>query len=121
MNIGKAVPAAFISMKGKRIALPLPLRIPMARGHATLALVLSDIVALLLSVALSLTVKWLSRGDLDVAAYLVLWPFLFAFIIVYAVVGLYSGIGISAPEELRRTTICSTLIFLFLAVLQCML
>ena len=30
-------------------------------------------------------------------------------------VGLYSGIGISAPEELRRTTICSTLIFLFLA------
>ena len=115
MNAGKLVPERFISLKGKRIARPSPLRIPMGRGHAVLALVLSDIVALLLSVMLSLAVKWLSRGDLDVAAYLVLWPFLFAFILIYAVVGLYSGIGISAPEELRRTTICSTLIFFFLA------
>jgi Undecaprenyl-phosphate galactose phosphotransferase WbaP len=80
------------------------------------ALLAADVTALLLAVAISIGVKALTvAGDFSLASYIQLWPFLFVFLVVYAAVGLYSGLGIGAPEELRRTTICSTILFLFLA------
>ena len=92
------------------------LTFPSTRPYTTIALLLADIVALMLSVAFSVGVKALTiHGNLEVSGYLGLWPFLFVFIFGYAIAGLYSGLGIGAPEELRRATLCSTILFVFLA------
>jgi Undecaprenyl-phosphate galactose phosphotransferase WbaP len=49
--------------------------------------------------------------------YLHLIPLLPVFLLVYSAIGLYSGISLGSPEELRRLTLSSTLVSLFLAVL----
>jgi Undecaprenyl-phosphate galactose phosphotransferase WbaP len=84
--------------------------------YTTIALVLSDITALLLSVAIGLGIKVMFRGPIEIGSYLQLWPFLFVFLIAYMASGLYSGVGIGAPAELRRATLCSSVLFLILAV-----
>ena len=76
-------------------------------------LVLSDAFALLLAVGFSVLVKSLFVAGTDFSAYFRLWPFLFVFLIVYALHGLYSGVPLGAPEELRRATLSSGLVFLF--------
>jgi len=83
--------------------------------YTTAALVLTDAFALLLSVAVSVVTKAVLQGGLDFSPYLQLWPFLFVFLIVYASIGLYNGVGVGAPEELRRATIASTVLFVCLA------
>ena len=85
------------------------------RSYATLALLLTDVCALLLSVGVSVGIKALASGGLNVLPYLQLWPFLFVFLAVYAAIGLYSSVAVSAPEELRRTTIASAVLYFFLA------
>ncbi len=82
----------------------------------TIALVLSDSAALLLSVAVGVAIKAVARGHIEIGSYLHLWPFLFVFLLAYLASGLYSGVGIGAPAELRRATLCSTVLFLILAV-----
>jgi len=83
--------------------------------YTTAALLLTDAFALLLSVAISVLVKACLQESIDLGGYLQLWPFLFVFLIVYAAIGLYSGVGVGAPEELRRATIASTVLFVCLA------
>src|SRR5579862_2084776 len=80
-----------------------------------ICLIASDIFSLLVSVAIGLACKAAWQGIPDWAAYLRLWPFLFAFISVYALAGLYSGVSISPPEELQRATFSSALVFVALA------
>ena len=95
---------------------PGVIEFPNTRPYTTLALLLADIVALILSVSIAVVAKALSvHGNIDIGSYVQLWPFLFVFIFGYAVAGLYSGLGTGAPEELRRTTLCSTILFVFLA------
>jgi Undecaprenyl-phosphate galactose phosphotransferase WbaP len=84
--------------------------------YTTIALVLSDITALCVSVSISVAIKALVRGPIEIGSYVQLWPFLFVFLIAYMASGLYSGAGIGAPAELRRATLCSTVLFLLLAV-----
>src|SRR5690349_8038046 len=74
-------------------------------------LVAADIFSLLASVEIALVCKFVVHGLPSMATYLRLWPFLFVFIAVYALVGLYSGVSLSPPEELRRVTLSSTLVF----------
>ncbi len=83
--------------------------------YSTAALLLTDAAALLLSVAISVAVKILLQGSVQLHGYVHLWPFLFVFLGVYASIGLYSGVSVGAPEELRRATIASTVLFLCLA------
>ncbi len=78
-------------------------------------LVASDLVSLLVSVALGLAAKAVWQGVPEWGPYLRLWPFLFAFVAVYALAGLYSGVSISPPEELQRATFSSALVFVVLA------
>ncbi len=78
-------------------------------------LVLTDVVTLLLSVALSVACKLAVTGRVNLESYLRLSPFLFVFIAVYAAVGLYSGVALSPPDELRRATLSSALVFALLA------
>jgi Undecaprenyl-phosphate galactose phosphotransferase WbaP len=79
------------------------------------ALAVSDIAALLLAVFVSVLLKILFEGQVGITAYLRLWPLLFIFPCIYSMVGLYSGVALSAPEELRRTAFVSILLFLTLA------
>ncbi|HEY3740746.1 MAG TPA: undecaprenyl-phosphate galactose phosphotransferase WbaP [Bryobacteraceae bacterium] len=95
---------------------PIFLHFPNMRPYTTIALLVADVTALLLAVAISVGVKAITtHRTIGLSGYMQLWPFVFVFLVVYAAVGLYSGLGIGAPEELRRTTICSTILFLFLA------
>jgi len=84
-------------------------------GLTVLTLVLADSFALALSVAISIVLKALCGGEVHATAYLQLWPFLFVFLMVYAAIDLYSGLGVGAPEELRRVTLASTILFVCLA------
>ena len=81
----------------------------------TASLLVSDTLALIFSVALSVSMKAALAGAVDVSAYMRLWPFLFVFLGVYAAVGLYSRVALSPPDELRRATVSSTLVFVALA------
>ncbi len=93
------------------------LRLPVNRPSFMAAvLVCSDLAALTLAGAIGLTVKVVAiHGQLDLTSYLRLWPFLLVFPFVFSLEGLYSGVALSPPEELRRATISSAVIFLFLA------
>ncbi|MGA3025706.1 MAG: undecaprenyl-phosphate galactose phosphotransferase WbaP [Bryobacteraceae bacterium] len=86
-------------------------------AYTTAVLLLTDAFALLLSVAISFAVKSVFERNVGINGYLRLWPFLFVFLLAYAATGLYSGVGIGAPEELRRTTAASTVLFVCLAAL----
>lgn len=97
------------------------IHVPLARigrpAYTTVVLVLTDAMALVLSVAVSVGVKLVLQGNVGISGYLRLWPFLFVFLLAYAATGLYSGVGIGAPEELRRTTAASSVLFVCLAAL----
>ena len=80
-------------------------------------MVATDVLSLLLSVAISVLCKRLLTGEVNLASYLKLWPFLLVFIAVYAVVGLYPRVGMSPPDELRRATWSSALVFTLLAAI----
>jgi Undecaprenyl-phosphate galactose phosphotransferase WbaP len=82
-----------------------------------LCLVASDLLTLIVSVAISLAWKAVWQGIPDWEPYLRLWPFLFVFIGVYALTGLYSGVSFSPPEELQRATFSSALVFVALAAI----
>ncbi len=88
------------------------------KSYTGWALLASDVCSLLLSVGLSVALKAafsrISNQGLDLAPYLALWPFLFVFLLVYAVIGLYSPLAMGAPEELRRSTIASAVLFVTL-------
>jgi Undecaprenyl-phosphate galactose phosphotransferase WbaP len=83
--------------------------------NPVICLVVTDFLTLLISVAISLACKLIINGHLNFSGYFRLWPFLFVFIAVYALAGLYSGVSLSPPEELRRATLSSTLVFIVLA------
>jgi len=92
-----------------------PAWVPSRPLYTVACLVATDAVALLLSVAISLFCKFVVNGGLELGSYLRLWPFLFAFLLVYSSLGLYSGVALSPPDELRRAMISSALVFLGLA------
>src|SRR5438477_12371402 len=83
--------------------------------HMAICLMTTDIFTLLVSVEISLVCRMVLSGSLHLGGYVRLWPFLFVFIAVYAAAGLYSGVARSPPEELRRVTLSSVLVFVLLA------
>jgi Undecaprenyl-phosphate galactose phosphotransferase WbaP len=87
-----------------------PRRLP----NTVLCLMASDVATLLLSVAIGLMCKSIVSGVQSWEPYVRLWPFLFVFIAVYALVGLYGGVALSPPEELRRATLSSVIVFVVL-------
>ncbi|RPI18902.1 MAG: undecaprenyl-phosphate galactose phosphotransferase WbaP, partial [Acidobacteriales bacterium] len=56
---------------------------------------------------------WSRVNDAVIAeTYLRLWPASIAFLAAYAMLGLYPGVGLSPVEELRRTVIGTTIVYL---------
>lgn len=92
-------------------------RVPSRPIYMVACLMLTDMVSLLLAVGTGVLFKYLAVGNVELGDYLRLWPFLFVFVGVYAAIGLYSGVALSPPEELRRFTVSSALLYLFLAAL----
>lgn len=87
---------------------------PRGFTYMALCLMAADISTLLVSVAISLFSKTMVSGVETWEPYLRLWPFLFVFLAVYAMAGLYSGLALSPPEELRRATLSSVIVFVVL-------
>jgi Undecaprenyl-phosphate galactose phosphotransferase WbaP len=77
-----------------------------------------DLCGLALSGAIAIAFKLIPNGNgAAVHSYLNLVPLLPVFLFVYAAMGLYGGISLGPPEELRRLTLSSVLVSLFLGVL----
>jgi Undecaprenyl-phosphate galactose phosphotransferase WbaP len=98
---------------------PRPVRrltVPVAsQWRMTGSLMIADSIALVLAVAISILGKGLLTGDLAVTGYPRLAAFLPVFLAGYAAAGLYAALALVPPEEIRRTTACSALMFVFLS------
>ncbi|HWF07889.1 MAG TPA: undecaprenyl-phosphate galactose phosphotransferase WbaP [Bryobacteraceae bacterium] len=81
-------------------------------------LVIGDALSLALAGAIAILVKLVPSGQMgSLHSYLALIPLLPVFLLVYCAIGLYSGISLGSPEELRRLTLSSILVSLLLGVL----
>jgi Undecaprenyl-phosphate galactose phosphotransferase WbaP len=85
-----------------------------ARPVATGLIVAGADTAGLLTAAVLATSLWLLVNP-DAGGYYGLWSTAPLFLIAYAVLGLYPGVGLSPVEELRRLTAANAIVFLALA------
>jgi Undecaprenyl-phosphate galactose phosphotransferase WbaP len=100
---------------------PVPIERPrlhraIAQQWSAAALLLADSSALILSAALSVAVWHAFDSRLMPSFYAGIWPVLFLFPLAYAAYGLYPGFGRGPVDELRRTSICTSLVYAALAV-----
>lgn len=58
--------------------------------------------------------RYVLGGVYEFQTYWQLWPTLFLFVAVYALLGLYPAVGLSVPEEIRRVFTATTLVYLLL-------
>lgn len=82
-----------------------------------LSLIAADAVSLMLAMVATVMMRYATGIEVDLENYLRLTIFFPAFVMAYAAAGLYSGTSLSPQEEIRRTTICSTVVFVMLATL----
>jgi Undecaprenyl-phosphate galactose phosphotransferase WbaP len=82
-------------------------------------LLLGDVVSLAASGAIPVLSKLIQIKSVASSwhAYLALVPLLLLFLLVFSAIGLYSGISLGSPEELRRLTLSSVLVSLSLGVM----
>lgn len=86
--------------------------------YMVVCLLIGDAVSLAVSGLIAILLKLLPMGQAGSwQSYVRLVPLLPVFLLVYAAIGLYSGISLGSPEELRRLTLSSILVSLFLGVL----
>lgn len=81
------------------------------------SLVLGDAVSLSIAGLIALLTKRLFWGVHELSGYFVLAPFLLLFVLVYAGLGLYGGVALSPPQELRRLTFASILVTICVALI----
>ena len=75
------------------------------REFMTVWMMAADLIALALAGVLAVVMRlWVGEGFYTPAAYFELGPLLFIFVLVYAISGLYPGVGIGPVDELRRLT-----------------
>jgi Undecaprenyl-phosphate galactose phosphotransferase WbaP len=87
-------------------------------GFMIACLAAGDLCGLALAGAIAIAFKLLPNGNqAALTSYISLIPLLPVFLLVYAAMGLYDGISLGPPEELRRLTLASVLVSLFLGVL----
>lgn len=92
----------------------LGLSVPLASPRRTaLVLLLTDVLTVVASLLLAVWLRYLWDRSLLWEVYLDLWPALFLFPIAYGLAGLY-GVGIAPPEELRRLSYATSLVFVVL-------
>lgn len=86
---------------------------PVARPALMVSsLVLTDLTALCVAGGLSVLGRYLFGGQFTFWLYFDMWPLLLSFPVSFAAIDLYDEVGISPPEELRRTTMAMSLVYL---------
>ncbi|MBD2088480.1 undecaprenyl-phosphate galactose phosphotransferase WbaP [Microcoleus sp. FACHB-1515] len=86
------------------------------RSWQTVALMVSaDAIALSLAGISSVYIRLYFDGQYHPSLYWQLWPVLGLFLLAFAAIGLYPGVTITPVEELRRTSLATTLMYLALA------
>ncbi len=93
----------------------LQLRVSRLSLVRPLVLLLSDTMALALSLMIAVFIKAQIYQAVTLAPYAKLWPFTFVFLASYWMSGLYSRLAMSQPEDLERGAACSCCIFLSLS------
>jgi Undecaprenyl-phosphate galactose phosphotransferase WbaP len=112
LNMNRTIPLTTVAMGAEAAANTVyPVR-------TALCLVGADAVGLIFSAAIGVGCKLLFDSNVDWTGYVRLWPFFFLFFAVFAGVRLYSVVGLSAPEELRRSTVSSVLLLAVLALIN---
>jgi Undecaprenyl-phosphate galactose phosphotransferase WbaP len=81
-----------------------------------LVMLLSDLLALVCGGMFSVYLRHLLHGQFQLSFYWEHWPVLAFFLLSYAMAGLYPGILISPPEELKKTTLATSTGFVLLAI-----
>jgi Undecaprenyl-phosphate galactose phosphotransferase WbaP len=85
------------------------------RPLATVAAIFAaDVGALVATTVSTVMVRYWLGGAFEPELYWNLWPVLGLFVAAYTVVGLYPGVGLSPPEEIRRATLATTLVYLLI-------
>ena len=78
----------------------------------SLSLLLSDLLMLILATQLGSQVGLWFNSNVRPDIFLQLWPLLAVFLITYAVVGLYPGVGLNPVDELQRLSNVTTVVYL---------
>jgi Undecaprenyl-phosphate galactose phosphotransferase WbaP len=100
---------AYLGQREKVVLLPGRTANPVATGAAVAA---SDAVAVAISGWLAAQLWSRLNSAVSAESYLSLWPALGVFVAAYAMLGLYPGVGISPVEELRRSVLGTTIVYL---------
>lgn len=86
-------------------------------GLSTAVLFSGDLLATALALAVAATIRFQFGGDYSPAFYARQMPLSLLFALVYALFGLYPGIVSSAVTEIRKISLATTLVFVFLGTL----
>ena len=84
-------------------------------GITVFLLLFSDVLALFVAGVLAIILRHLLDRGFSTEVYGTLWPAVALFLVVYALAGLYPGIGLSPVEELQRLTLATTSVYLMLS------
>lgn len=71
-----------------------------------------DLMAVVSVCLLAIFLRYIYDRSLLWELYADLWPMLLMFVVTYALFGLYPGVGIAIPEELRRLSYGTSLVFI---------
>lgn len=93
---------------------PLPFKQRHARILMTVALLVSDLSSLFLASILAIWLRTKLMGDFDVLIFQQIFPILFFFILIFALYGLYPGVGLSPVQEIKQLFNATGLVFLLL-------
>lgn len=73
-----------------------------------------DMTAVILSLLAAVYLRFFYDSSLLWDVYAPTWPIVFLFPVVYALAGLYPGVGLTPPEEVRRLTYGTSLVFILM-------
>jgi len=93
---------------------PLPFLKQYARQVMAASLVLSDVISILVSFSLAITLRSILMGEFSTSLYSELLLFVFLFIFLYSLNGLYPGVGLSPVEEIEKLFVSTSTGFLIL-------
>jgi len=89
---------------------------PLTRPRVTCALVLAcDVFSLLLCATSAIVLRDLADGVIQPEVWRAVWITPVPFVIAFALVGLYPPVAVGPADELRRSTLVITLVYLVLA------
>lgn len=90
------------------------LKLPLFLRATTLLFMFSDLTVVGLSIVATVLVRYVFGGQFHPSLYWELWPALALFPLAYGALGLYPGVLLQPPDELKKTFWGTSLIFLAL-------